>query len=328
MEFLKKNIFSNKRGFKAKGEIKSILKNEPKSIEQKIDSSSIKFKQWFVIGASSIGKYHLENSPPIPCQDSHYYKKLENGWGIAIVCDGAGSKKNSHIGSKYVAEKAGELFIQNFDFQKWTNLKKLPEEFIWKEFCKKLLSKLLNDDLEKFATENDYELDSLGCTIIVVVYSEFGLLTTHIGDGRAGFCSSEGVWQSLINPHKGEESNQTIFITSAKWCFEEDFQINGISVPESRVINETPIAFTIISDGCENHSFETGFFDKVKEIFVEQNKPYPQFFNPLINSFKQMISDKVHEEEIQRRWDKFLDEGTKGLLNEQDDKTMILGFLY
>jgi hypothetical protein len=329
-DFFEKEIIIEKgeSNHEAKDEIKNIEGIKTKSIEQKIGILSTKSNNWFVIASSSIGKYHLEASPPIPCQDSHYIRKLENGWGVAIVCDGAGSKKNSHIGSKYIAEKAGELFIEYFDFKKWNHLQKLPEEQVWKKFCKKLLSKLLNDDLQKFARENSYDLDSLGCTIIVVIYSKFGLLTTHIGDGRAGFCTSNGIWQSVIDPHKGEEANQTIFLTSAQWCFEEDFQINGISVPESRVINEKPIAFTLISDGCEKHCFETGFFDKDREVFVEENKPYPNFFNPIINTFKQMIDGKIKEEEIQLRWDKFLKEGTKGLLNEADDKTMILGFIH
>jgi hypothetical protein len=84
----------------------------------------------------------------------------------------------------------------------------------------------------------------------------------HIGDGRAGFCSSAGgEWVSILTPHKGEEANQTIFITN-NWWSKSNFIMSGVSVPEARVIRKNPSAFTIMSDGCEAHSFECSIMDK------------------------------------------------------------------
>jgi len=53
---------------------------------------------WKMIGASILGKAHIENKTP--CQDAHGFKLINDYKGIAVVSDGAGSYKNSHLGSR------------------------------------------------------------------------------------------------------------------------------------------------------------------------------------------------------------------------------------
>jgi serine/threonine protein phosphatase PrpC len=73
---------------------------------------------WSGWGVSQIGPLHIKEN--IPNQDSFIIKKYR--WGIvAVVCDGLGSKKYSHIGSKALVDaitKAAQLF----DFEKDINL--------------------------------------------------------------------------------------------------------------------------------------------------------------------------------------------------------------
>jgi len=73
---------------------------------------------WSGWGVSEIGPLHIKEN--IPNQDSFIVKKYS--WGIVgVVCDGLGSKKYSHIGSKAlvnVITKAAQLF----DFEKDINL--------------------------------------------------------------------------------------------------------------------------------------------------------------------------------------------------------------
>lgn len=60
-----------------------------------------------VIGASCIGKSHVACS--IPNQDAYSIKK--NRYGVAIsVCDGVGSDKNSHFGSKAACKSVYKVF--------------------------------------------------------------------------------------------------------------------------------------------------------------------------------------------------------------------------
>jgi len=49
-------------------------------------------KTWFTVEASIIGKGHVQSG--MPCQDENSITDLGNGWGLAIICDGAGSAKN------------------------------------------------------------------------------------------------------------------------------------------------------------------------------------------------------------------------------------------
>lgn len=69
---------------------------------------------WNGWGVSEIGPLHIKEN--IPNQDSCVVKKFS--WGIVgVVCDGLGSKKYSHIGSKSLVEAIIKT-AQLFDFKK------------------------------------------------------------------------------------------------------------------------------------------------------------------------------------------------------------------
>jgi hypothetical protein len=178
--------------------------------------------------------------------------------------------------------------------------------------------------LEQFANEKKIALKSLNATAIVVIHTPVGILATHIGDGRAGYKNEKGEWKALITPHKGEEANQTIFIQSEFWNF-PDYKMSGILVPESVVVTETPFAFTLLSDGCENTAWQcTGIDPDTKLPFP--NKPFQGFFNPLYDNLQSFRKDKVAEKERAEKWGNFLASDT--FKRETDDKTMILGVLF
>ncbi len=282
-------------------------------------------KDWLIVHTSEPGKSHLKAKPPIPCQDSHAVLPLNEGWGIAVSCDGAGSAKLSHEGSKFVAEAAIQLFKEIITKNKWVIKNTLPKEADWEKLSLKALKKL-RYDLIQYGEEKKYDSSDLACTVIVVIYSPIGLLCTHIGDGRAGYQDKKGHWKAILSPHKGEEANQTIFITSNPWLSNE-FKMSGVKVPESTVIKDPPKAFTLMSDGCEAHSFELGYFDKQKEKFIEKNNPYPKFFNPILQTILSMKKENLTQEEMLAKWSKFVKEGTPKLKNEPDDKTLIIGVL-
>jgi hypothetical protein len=280
---------------------------------------------WIIAHTSEIGQSHLKADPPIPCQDNHAVLRLEKGWGIAVSCDGAGSAPNSHFGSEFIAREATNLFKEIISENKWIENDALPEEIGWSEVSTKAFKKL-RFDLEAFAKAEDYPPQSLACTTIILVFSPFGLLLTHIGDGRAGYLNENDEWHSIMTPHKGEEANQTIFITSNTWLT-GNFEMSGAKVPECRVINEPPKAFTLLSDGCENQSFELGSFDEETEVFTPQNNPYRGFYDPVITTLKAMAANGDSEEDINKKWSKFIDSGIPQFEVELDDKTMIVGVL-
>lgn len=303
---------------------KSDKKTGPATIAQNPSESGLNklFQNWFVVGASVIGKSHTSTNTP--CQDSYFNKVLSNDWGIAVICDGAGSATNSDVGSTFVATEAIPRVFEEIIIEKdWLNSSALPEPAEWEEAAKKGL-KQVNGALRIFSDAQKYEFPSLACTAIIILYSPFGLLVTHIGDGRAGYCDEFGTWSSVMTPHKGEEANQTIFVTSGGWISDDKFTMSNVLVPESRVIKGKIASFILLSDGCEYHSFECStMVDEGK--WIDPNRPYPQFFDPLINTLKGVAVDKKTSLEAQDSWRQFLTTGTEGLKNEPDDKTMIIG---
>lgn len=203
------------------------------------------------------------------------------------------------------------------------NQKKLPTNKEWRTLSRKAFKKL-RYDLEQFAKSSDVNSRELACTVIVVIYSPIGLLMTHLGDGRAGYKNSNNQWLPIMQPHKGEEANQTLFLTSDAWL-KDDFNLSGVETPECKVIKDEILAFTLMSDGCESHSFELGFFDDSKQKYIEENKPYVKFFEPLTNTLKGMHNEKLEQKEINIKWSSFIKSGTEKLRTESDDKTLILG---
>lgn len=277
---------------------------------------------WIIVGESATGKAHVSNNTP--CQDSFAHEPVEKDWGVAVICDGAGSAKNSDIGSEFTAKHVAKLFKELIIKEGWNATNQLPDDSEWEKKAKEVLVKS-REELEKKATNENLEFLSLACTVIVNVYSPTGLLIIHIGDGRAGYCNEQGEWQATIIPHKGEESNQTVFLTSSVWLKDDQLVMSKVFVPESSVIRDNIKAFTLMSDGCENHSFECSRMDTEKNMWEDPNKPFPKFFNPLITSLKSMRQENVTEEEMNAKWKKFLEVGTSSLKEESDDKTMILG---
>jgi hypothetical protein len=278
--------------------------------------------KWNIVEAKSIGKSHISSNDP--CQDNKSYLKLSDNWGVAITSDGAGSAKLSHEGSKFISEKTPIYLKKIFETEDWFNNNQLPTDERWETICLGIfdtMKKLLNS----YAIENNYEFKDLACTVILMVYSNKGLLVSHIGDGRAGYCNTNGEWKSAIVPHKGEEANQTIFITSV-W---ENLVLSDVKVPESRVIREPIKAFLLMSDGCEQHFYICKSQDPTRTdtFFIEINKPDKVFLDSVISAYGRMIDDGKTNDEINAHLERYLERGTKELEDEPDDKSIILGFI-
>jgi serine/threonine protein phosphatase PrpC len=281
--------------------------------------------RWFVVGASAIGNSHIASKKP--CQDNHHSEYFGNGWGIAITSDGAGSADFSHYGSEFVAKTSALNAFKNLVLKnKWHKKNYLPNNNEWQTHSLDLLRQVYKD-LEIFARKNNYPFASVACTVIVVIFSPNGLLVTHIGDGRAGYRNENNEWKSMLTPHKGEESNQTIFITSTPWVKDKNLKMSDVLVPESRVISENPKAFILMSDGCEAHSFECSTMDFETNKWSDPNRPYAKFFDPVYDQLTEMRSRNVALKDANEKWKQFIVEGTSGLKEESDDKTMIVGIL-
>jgi len=306
--------------------IKNKIGGEDERDARKSLTSAPRFEgKWVVAGASEIGKSHKNANPPLPCQDSHAMKSLEGGWGIAILCDGAGSAALSDVGSEFTVNQAIGVFEGIIQKHNWIKKGELPQAEAWQKLALNAF-RTIRKRLELVAEAKEVNPKDYACTIIVVIYAPFGILTSHIGDGRAGYRDGEGKWHPIMTPHNGEEANITIFLTSDYWL-KGDFEMSGVTVPESRVITAAPTGFTLMSDGCESHTFETGYFDEENMRFIHKNTPSQAFFETLRKQLLSVNAEGATEKDIQELWSKFVDRGNTKFANELDDKTLILGIL-
>ena len=293
-------------------------------IDPKGKSIALDADEWVIVGASVQGNGHI--SMDLPCQDSHAYEYIRDGWGIAITSDGAGSAKLSHIGSAASVERARFHFKDLIEKERWIEMGVLPSDIEWMKKSYQVL-KTVRNELEQLAKNIKCDIKDLSATIIVVIHTPIGLLSVHIGDGRAGYKDMHGEWHSLITPHKGEEANQTIFIPSDFWNI-QFYEMSGVTVPESKIVREKVAAFTLMSDGCEGTSWLWNQFNESTGKYYDPNMPHRIFFDSLLDTLHSFRKKNVPLDERKEKWYNFIKEGNKSFMKETDDKTMILGALY
>ena len=284
------------------------------------NSSAVDADKWIVVGASVQGNGHIDME--IPCQDSHAYEYLSDGWGIAIVSDGAGSAKLSHKGSTAIVSRTMFHFKNLIAQKEWITKNILPSDGEWMRESYRVLKQVYRE-ISALSQHLDCAPKDLSATVIVVIHSPQGLLVVHVGDGRAGYMDVNGSWHSLITPHKGEEANQTIFMMSDFWNI-PFYEMSGVMVPESLVIQQPVSAFTLMSDGCESTSWLCNQYNEDTGKYFDPNVPYAKFFNDLLETLQSFHEDSIPIEERQEKWFNFIKSGNKSFVKETDDKTMIL----
>lgn len=283
---------------------------------------------WRVFGCSMQGKDHLKANPAIPCQDNHCILPIDDGWGVVVVCDGAGSHKYSHIGSKFVSKYVAQQAYKGIKETNFYQSHTLPSEEGWRNWCKALVwqTRQALGDFVKIQKQNvdDIDVSNVGCTLIFSVYSPYGILSAHIGDGRAGYRNVKN-WQSMIMPFNGEYANQTVFLNS-DYIYQhrlENPQEPNKPYLETRVIAGKITGFVLMSDGCENGLYYVDEYDPIEKTVKTINRPIDGF-----DGIIQMLKDaEQHGEKAEDLFLKIIRQGNQPLVEEGDDKTLVLGYL-
>lgn len=279
---------------------------------------------WILAFASVLGKGHIDNH--LPCQDACDVRLLEDNWGIAVVADGAGSAYFSDIGAQKTVDFAIEIFSDLISEQGWITNNALPNSEAWQQLSFQALQQTYQKLQEYSHLQNQkgfnisFSLSDLACTLIVVIFHSSGLLTTHIGDGRAAYCDRDGNWKNMMTPFSGELANETIFITSPFWELE-----NAADFVESRVIEVIPLAFCLLSDGMEKACFEVNLYNELQQKYYDPNLPFPKFLIPCQKALLKLQQEGKTQAEINRVWADFLKGGNRVLQTETDDKTLVMG---
>lgn len=323
------NKFISNQKIRPDNEIKKIKYSVTKKLfkQNLLNNSEIqkltskKENRWLTIGHSAIGKNHIQSKPPVPCQDSNHFESLNEKWQLAIVCDGAGSSKMSHKGSKFISQTGvPNILKKELADLKWYKNGSFPSKNEWKNFGIYILKETYKN-LSAWIKQNDNlgakgSIDQYASTVIIALYNSRGVLVLNIGDGRGGYLNKSGEFKGLFAPFKGDESNSTIFITSPIW------KDPGSYIQTDVVIDEM-ISIFLLSDGMEKIAFECS--NLTDNVFVDPNIPYKKFFLPILTKIKSVNYDE--ELKLNLEWEKFINSGNDAIKNEGDDKTLLISLL-
>lgn len=273
-------------------------------------------KKWIMVGCSVIGNSHIANN--IPCQDAHNVGDLSDKWCFAIVSDGAGSHENSHYGSAFMVKNLEEVLQSLVAYENWYHLGVLPTPKEWRDIAITAFS-FVYDNLMQYGKQNNMPMKSLGGTLNMLLISEYGYMSAHIGDGRTAIQHEDGEWTAAIKPFKGEVAGETVFLTT-----DYTWQHPELCI-ETRVIPKPVKSFALLSDGLEYYCFYCNMKREDIEMYFDPNKPYEKFFDTNIDVIKSMYNSGTEEIEIREKFCHYLKEGHPQISLETDDKTIVLG---
>lgn len=273
----------------------------------------------YVVGASLRGRSHEMHETQ--CQDYHAFEYIENGWYILSVSDGAGSAKCAERGSKANSTFAIKLVKELLEQKQWVENNYFPSELEWYIESRSIFERIKLIIRTKVSElEGDYVETDFNATLLMAIITPLGVLCAHVGDGRMGLLTQKNEWIATMTPHKGEEANQTLFLQSG-WTSPRvpAFNVGGVYVPETRVFVGIPKAIVLMTDGCERASWECSIMDPDLGKYIDKNRPYHGFMNPLLDA----LNETKDDEKLQLFID-IIDHGTNACEREIDDKTMLL----
>ncbi len=266
--------------------------------------------KWLLVGASALGKGHLSTGV---CQDNFFTGFIKNSWYYIVVCDGAGSASLSDKGSEYIARHAMPNLLKDSRLNNWAEQKRFPNQEEWRREALDLFQKTKHA-IKVMAQKNNRPVNDFASTIILVVFNADGLLSAHVGDGRAAYRDGQEEWSAILTPFKGKEANSTVFITS-DWPEE---------LIETRVIYDRVTSVAVLTDGCEQHAFECSNFDPLINKWTDPNRPFKKFFEPVTTRLVELKRIEATQIDMENSWKAYLEKGTPNLENETDDKTMVI----
>jgi len=145
-------------------------------------------------GMSIVGTSHVGKNAP--CQDSHRYELLENGWMAVAAADGVGSAKHSEVASKM----ACDTFIETCkacitDKTQRTDLK----DIIKKAYI----------EADQHIKDHVYQIGDVitdyDTTLSVVIFDGKQIVYGHSGDGGIVVLTTSGDYIKVTEPQKAED---------------------------------------------------------------------------------------------------------------------------
>jgi len=145
-------------------------------------------------GMSIVGTSHVGKN--VPCQDSHRYEVLANGWMAVAIADGVGSAKHSEIASKM----ACDTFIETCKdcITKDTQVTEI-KCIIEKAY------RAADQNIKDHVYKIDDMITDYDTTLSVVIYDGKHLVYGHSGDGGIVVLTTSGDYIKVTQPQKAED---------------------------------------------------------------------------------------------------------------------------
>lgn len=140
----------------------------------------------------------------IPCQDMVSITKMNHSTFLGLS-DGAGSKKYSGAGAKYILEELSTELSTNLDY------------YLQSDDIQHVLTEFIEITLYLYAAENAIDFEELDSTLLVVLLYGNSYLLLHIGDGLIVSIDTKNELQLLSLPENGEYANETYFTTTVNY---------------------------------------------------------------------------------------------------------------
>lgn len=234
------------------------------------------YNMWACIGETHIGKSHIESN--LPCQDRIAYI-CNTHRTVCALCDGLGSRKNSHYGASLVSNTVVNYLSNHF------------KEIINKDE-NEIASVLLNEiskEVKKYSKEKSIEKSSLECTLLFASIADGKYLIGKIGDGVLG-TFKEG--KSVDNLFLSKGGNDIEYANATFTALDEDaFQHFTIKKGDAKDID----CLFMISDGLPFLSSKGKTAHKLFDFFRTMSESENNFSSMIINK---EIAKKVSESEL------------------------------
>ncbi len=215
-----------------------------------------------------IGKDHVRSN--LPCQDkTAYFQK--DGVRVIALADGAGSKKDSHLGADVSTQTVCNLLIEHFD-EYFTYLEDEPTR---KSNLGKLIVKEVYQNLNNLVAEDKaISIIEMSSTLLFVAMKGDRYIQGHIGDGLIGeLLTGENGLEVRVRsyPENNGAPNITFFITDSD--ANDNFRIT------SGFIGSHIKGFVLMSDGPE------------EVLYDIENKTLNPYIEKLFSMYKGTTKD-------------------------------------
>jgi hypothetical protein len=164
-------------------------------------------------------------------------------------------------------------------------------------FFSNIINKVITALKEQAAKEN-YSIDDLACTLLIVIATPDGVTAMQIGDGFITVRYSESAPELLFPPDKGEYINETTFVTS----------VNALTEMQVVIQPKQPEFICASTDGLERLAIQ-----------ISDSTPFAPFFNPLEQYLRETDNLKESDEYLMS----FLNSDRLNARTD-DDKTLFL----